>query len=58
MVSIVAFSVCTRELDPFPRHFENYKDINEVVNRLVTLIEEAVAKNFPLSKPATLCFFW
>jgi hypothetical protein len=51
-------SLRARELDLFPKHFENCEDIDTGVYRLVRWIKEAVAQHSPLSKPTSSSVPW
>jgi hypothetical protein len=53
-----ALSLHAREFDCFPRHFQNFKDIDAEVDRLVRWIKEAVAQHIPLLKPAPFSVPW
>jgi hypothetical protein len=50
------WSLRAKELDLLPRDYVNCKDIDAEVNRLVRLIEEAVAQHIPLSKSPRFLF--
>jgi hypothetical protein len=58
MADKAALSLRARELDLFLRCFEDCKDIDTGVNRLVRWIKEAVTQNIPLSKPASFSVPW
>jgi hypothetical protein len=51
-------SLKATELDLLPRNYENCKEIDAGVDRLVRWIKEAVAQHIPLSKPASFSVSW
>jgi hypothetical protein len=48
----VVLSLSARELDLFPRNFQNGEDIDAGVDRLVRWITETVVQHIPMSTPA------
>jgi hypothetical protein len=54
----VTLALRARELDRMPLHYEDCKDVDEGVERLVKWINEAVAQHVPLSKPVSFLAPW